>query len=170
VAPGLPSREDEPQDPVGRIRITGPGPLVVLGLVSLVLGWVSHRYAPDHGWPDPIITWLAAGAIWFVAGITAAIAYLTHRTVTDARPDLTAQQGLARLVLGKTICRVAAVALGISLSVVISRLGAASENSGEIVLRAAVGALGAAAGIVAGLLLEHACRVPPANGVKPDLL
>jgi L-cystine uptake protein TcyP (sodium:dicarboxylate symporter family) len=167
VVSGLPSREDEPQDPAGRIKITGPGPLVLLGLLGLVLGWGAHRFATDSSWPEVTITWLAVTAFWFIALVTGAIAYLTRRTVTDARPDLTAQQGLARLVLGKTICRVAAVALGISVGVLISRLGVASENAGTTILRAAVGALGAGAAVAAGLLLEHACRVPP--GPERDL-
>jgi hypothetical protein len=116
---------------------------------------------------DTTLSWVAVGAVWFITAVTAGTAYLTWRTVHRERRRLTPQQGLARLVLGKTIDRLGAFALGGSVGVLISTIGVSGEGADRLVLRAAVAAFGAAAGVAAGLLLEHACRVPP--GASGDL-
>lgn len=163
-----PTPEPEtPPEPTGRIEVTGPGPLVLVGLLGLVLGWGLHWLAIRNGSPAPGVGALIIAVTWFIALLTAVIAFLTRRTVRVERAGLTAQEGVFRLVLGKTIARFAALALGGFVGVVISRLGVAGEHSGETIVRALIAALGAAAGLAAGLLLEHACRVPP--GPQGDL-
>jgi hypothetical protein len=89
------------------------------------------------------------------------VAYLTWRTVQREHRSLSAQQGVARLVLGKAIARLGAFGLGAYLGVAISNLGVGSEHATATILRALLAAAGAAATLAAGLLLEHACRVPP---------
>lgn len=158
----LPPPPDEPgPPPAGTIRATGPGPLVLLGLVGLVIGWASRGQAIRSDAPTPSISWLAVGVTWFLVAVVAGTAYLTWRTVQRERHALTAQQGLARLVLGKTIARLSAAAFGGYLGVAISNLGIGGDKAHEVLVHALVAALGAAGGIAAGLLLEHACRVPP---------
>lgn len=159
----LPGRDDEerPPEPSGHVQITGPGPLVVLGLVGLVIGWGSRWVAINSGSPSPRVGWLVVGVVWFIAAVTFGIAHLTRRAVRSGRPGLTAQQGLSRLVLGKSVARLAALGFGIFLGIAISRLGVASDSAAEVITRALLAALGAAGGVVAGLMLEHACRVPP---------
>lgn len=157
-----PGEEQEPE-PTGRVEPTGPGPLVVLGLVGLAVGWAVRGLAIRHGSPTPVISWLAVGATWFLVAVTAGTAYLTWRTVQRDRARLTAQQGLTRLVLGKTMDRLAALALGGYLGAAISVLGVDGETADRMILRAVVGAVGAALGLASGLALEHACRVPPAD-------
>jgi hypothetical protein len=156
----------EPQ-PSGRIGPTGPGPLVVLGSIGLVVGWAARGIAIRNGSPTPMISWSAIAVVWFVAAVTAGTAYLTWRTVQRERRLLTAHQGLRRLVLGKTISRVGALVLGGTLGMLISTIGVSSSAADRLALRAAVAGLGAAFAVVSGLLLEHACRVPP--GVAGDL-
>ncbi|HEX4189393.1 MAG TPA: DUF3180 domain-containing protein [Marmoricola sp.] len=153
------SQEDPPDS--GRITPTGPGPLVVLGVIGLFIGWGARDLAIHSGWFTPSVSWLAVLATWFVAAATAGTAYLTWRTVRDERHRLTAQQGLSRLVLGKTMARMGALVLGGCLGSAISNLGVGAANSDRLILRALLAAAGAAAGLAAGLLLEHACRVPP---------
>ncbi|HET6152195.1 MAG TPA: DUF3180 domain-containing protein [Marmoricola sp.] len=155
------TQEDPPGS--GRITPTGPGPLVVLGVLSLFVGWGARGLAIREGWATPSISWLAVLAVWFVAAATAGIAYLTWRTVRDERHRLTPQQGLSRLVLGKTIARMGALVFGGGLGSAISNLGVDADNANKLLLRALLAAFGAAAGLAAGLLLEHACRVPPAE-------
>ncbi|MET3961459.1 hypothetical protein ABIE44_001393 [Marmoricola sp. OAE513] len=152
-----------PQDPVGRVSVTGPGPLVVLGLAGLLVGWAGRRQALGSDWPRLDVGWLTIGAIWFVAAITLGIAFLTRRAVQAERVGLPPRQGLSRLVLGKTIARVAAATLGLCLGVVISRIGVASDAASTDIVLALLAGLGAAVGVAAGLLLEHACRVPPGD-------
>ncbi|MCX6394860.1 MAG: DUF3180 family protein [Propionibacteriales bacterium] len=154
-------------EPRGHVQVTGPGPLVVLGLVGLVLGWGSRWYAVNNGSPSPQVGWLVVGVAWFIAAVTLGIAYLTRQVVASRPGALTPHQGLSRLVLGKSVARLAAFGLGVFGGVAISRLGVASESAADVILRALVAALGAAAAVAAGLLLEHACRVPP--GPDADL-
>jgi hypothetical protein len=152
---------DDGQEPVGRIRVTGPGTLVVLGSAGLLIGWAARGVAIRNDWATPTPSPVTVGAIWFAAAVTGAIAFLTHRTVQRERRLLTAQQGMGRLVLGKTVARLAAFVLGGGVGMAISVIGVAGENADRVMLRAGLGALGALAGLVAALLLEHACRVPP---------
>lgn len=156
----LPEEERDPE-PGGRIEPTGPGPLVVLGLLGLFVGWAVRGQAIRSGAPTPTVSWLAIGVTWFVVAFTAGTAYLTWRAVQREHVLLGPQQGLARLVLGKTIARLGAFALGGYLGAVVSVLGVDGENADRLVLHALLGALGAAAGVASGLALEHACRVPP---------
>ncbi|MFL6062796.1 MAG: DUF3180 domain-containing protein [Marmoricola sp.] len=159
--------DDRDEEPGGHLSPTGPGPLVVLGSLGLVAGWAWRGIAIRAGAATPSLSWTAVGVVWFVAAVTAGIAYLTWRTVHRERLSLTAEQGLKRLALGKTIDRLGAFALGGCGGMLISTIGVQGEASDRLVLHAALGLLGAAACVAAGLLLEHACRVPP--GTRTDL-
>ena len=153
-----------PQPPGGRIRPTGPGPLVVVGLVGLVIGWALRGQAIRRDAPVPTVSWLAVGTAGFVAAVVAGVAYLTWRTVHREHRRLSPQQGVARLVLGKTIAPLGAFGVGAYVGIAISNLGVGGEHTGGTIGRALLAALGAGLALVAGLLLEHACRVPPEGG------
>lgn len=153
-----------PQPPQeGRIRPTGPGPLVVVGLVGLVVGWAIRGQAIRSGAPVPGVSWLAVGTAYFVAAVVGGIAFLTWRTVHRAHLGLPAQQGVARLVLGKAVARLGAFGVGAYLGIAISNIGVGGEQATRTILHASLAALGAGVALVTGLLLEHACRIPPAD-------
>jgi len=157
------AQEPDPEpgpEPTGHVQATGPGPLVVLGLIGLCVGWAVRGQAIRSGAPTPVVSWLAVGVTWFLAAVTAGTAYLTWRAVHRELGRLTAQQGLTRLVLGKTMDRLAALALGGFLGAAISVLGVDGDSADRMILRASIAAVGAALGLAAGLALEHACRVP----------
>jgi hypothetical protein len=153
--------EPAPAPPEGRIHPTGPGPLVVIGVVGLVIGWAIRGQRIRAGDPAPGVSWLAVGTAFFVAAVIGGVAYLTWRTVQREHLRLSAQQGVSRLVLGKAVARLGAFGLGAYVGVAISNVGVGGENSDGTILRALLAALGAALALTAGLLLEHACRVPP---------
>jgi hypothetical protein len=159
--PPSPDPDDEPAPGSGRLGPTGPGPLVVLGSIGLVAGWAARGIAIRADSPTPTISWTAVGIIWFVAAVTGGTAYLTWRTVHVERRLPTAQQGLTRLALGKTIDRLGALATGACGGLLISTIGVTGEAADRLLLHGSVGLLGSLAALVAGLLLEHACRVPP---------
>jgi hypothetical protein len=129
--------------------------------VGLVIGWAIRGQAIRNGSPAPGVSWLAVGTAFFVAAAVAGVAYLTWRTVQREHLRLSPQQGVARLVLGKAIARLGAFGLGAYLGVAISNVGVGGEHANITIVRALVAATGAAAALAAGLLLEHACRVPP---------
>jgi hypothetical protein len=164
VSRDRPPVDDEPAPASpgpGRIRPTGPGPLVVVGLVGLAIGWAVRGQAIRSGAPVPGVSWLAVGIAFFVAALVGGIAYLTWRTVHREHLTLSAQQGVGRLVLGKAVARLGAFGTGAYLGVAISNLGVEGEHASTTILRASLAALGAAAALATGLLLEHACRIPP---------
>jgi hypothetical protein len=163
VSRDLPPTGDDPAPPPteGRIRPTGPGPLVVIGLVGLVIGWSIRGQAIRNDDPAPGVSWLAIGTAFFVAAVVGGVALLTWRSVHRDHHHLSAQQGVARLVLGKAIARLGALGIGAYVGIAISNLGVSGEHATTTILRALLAALGAAAAVAAGLLLEHACRVPP---------
>lgn len=158
----LPPPRQEPEGPegAGTVRPTTPGPLVVLGVVGLFLGWAVRGLALRSDAAVPSVSWLAVAVTWFVAALIGGTAFLTWRTVHAERKRLSAQEGLARLVLGKTIARLGAFACGGFLGAAVSNLGVSGQNAQDALLRALVAASGAGLALAAGLLLEHACRVP----------
>jgi hypothetical protein len=128
-----PGRPEGGLDPTNRIKVTGAGPLVVLGLIGLAVGWGARWEAIQVGSPAPSVGWLITAVTWFIVAVTTMIAYLTRRTVAIAPASLTPQQGLFRLVLGKTIARLGAFGLGGFGGIVISRLGVSGEHVGEVI-------------------------------------
>jgi len=156
-----PVGDPAPPPTEGRVRPTGPGPLVIVWLVGLVVGWSLRPLAIRRNAPVPCVSWLSVGTAFFVAAVVAGVAYLTWRTVQREHLTLSAQQGVARLVLGKAIARLGAFGLGAYLGVAISHAGVDGEHTTATIVRALLAAVGAAAALASGLLLEHACRVPP---------
>jgi hypothetical protein len=136
---------------------------VVIGLVGLVIGWAIRGQAIRADAPVPGVSWLAVGTAYFVAAVVGGIAFLTWRTVHREHLSLSAQQGVARLVLGKAVARLGALGLGAYVGIAISNLGVDGDQASTTILHASLAALGAAAALVTGLLLEHACRIPPAD-------
>jgi Protein of unknown function (DUF3180) len=152
--------EREPDPPQGRISLTGPGPLVVSGVIGLVLGWSIRPLALRLDYAEPNVSYTSVGAFFFVAAIIGATAYGTRRTVRRNRLDLAHHQAVNRLVLGKACALVGALALGGYLGYAVAQLGVANPASDTRLWHALLAALGALSATVAALLLEHACRVP----------
>jgi hypothetical protein len=103
---------------------------------------------------------LGGGRAGFVAAVVAVVAYLTWRPVHRDHRRLSAQQGVARLVLGKAIARLGAFGVGAYVGIAISNVGVSGEQASATVVRALLAAAGAVLALAAGLLLERACRVP----------
>jgi hypothetical protein len=152
--------EQEPDPQHGRILPTGPGPLVVAGVVGMVVGWSVRPLALRFDYAEPNISFTSIGAFFFVAAIIGATAYVTRRTVRRNRHDLAPHQAVNRLVLGKACALVGSLALGGYVGYALAQLGVANPASDERLWHALLAALGALCATVAALLLEHACRVP----------
>jgi hypothetical protein len=155
-----PEPDEEPEEPQGRIRPTAPGPLVVVGVVGLVLGWAVRPFCLRVGYAEPQVSLLSVLLLFFAALIIGGSAYLTRRTVQRDRFALAPHQAVNRLVLGKACAVVGAFLTGCYLGYAVSQLGVGDPASTARLWRSSVAALGAAAVTAAALLLEHACRVP----------
>ena len=155
-----PEPDEEREPPRGTIRQTGPGPLVVSGVIGLVAGWSVRAICLSLGYTEPNISLISVGALFFVAAVIGASAYSTRRTVQRNRFDLPHHHAVNRLVLGKACALVGALLLGGYLGYAVAQLGVGDPASATRLWRSLVAALGAALVTASALLLELACRVP----------
>jgi hypothetical protein len=155
-----PDPEEEPELPQGRIRQTGPGPLVVAGVLGLLLGWAVRPLCLRLGYAEPTVSLLTIVLLFFVAAIIGGSAYFTRRTVQRDRLALAPHQFVNRLVLGKACALVGAFLTGCYIGYAVAQLGVGDPASVTRLWRSALAALGAVAVTAAALLLELACRVP----------
>lgn len=159
-APPTPPEEDpDPPEPSGRIRLTGPGPVVCCGLLGLVIGWAVRPVCLRAGWVVPGVSWPAITAVYFAAAVVAGAAYLTWRTLHRDRRRLPAHQAVNRLVLGKASAVVGAAVAGGYLGYAIAHVGIDSPTVTAQMVRSGLAALGGVLVLLAGLALERACRV-----------
>lgn len=155
-----PDRDEELEAPQGRIHPTGPGPLVIAGVIGLVIGWAVRPLRLRLGYTEPDISLLSVSLLFFAAAIIGGSAYLTRRTVQRDRFALAHHQAVNRLVLGKACALVGALLTGAYVGYAVAQLGVGSPAADTRLWRSLVAALGAAAVMVTALLLEQACRVP----------
>ena len=155
-----PDPEEEPELPQGTITPTGPGPLVVAGVLGLVLGWAVRPICLRMGYAEPDVSLLTIGLLFFAAAIIGATAYFTRRTVQRNRFDLAHHQAVNRLVLGKACALAGAFLVGAYLGYAMAQLGVGDPASATRLWRSCLAAVGAALVMGSALLLELACRVP----------
>lgn len=153
-----PAPPDDEEEPTGTLRPLGPGPLVVAGLTALVAGWLIRPVALRLDRVVPHVPPVSVALIFFAAAIVFAAAWVTWRLVHRFGRRLPAHQMVNRFVLARTCALVGAVVLGGYAGNGISHLGVGETMSQSWwSFGAALGGLGL---LVAGLLLERACRVP----------
>jgi Na+/serine symporter len=145
--------------PSGRLRRTGPGTLVVLALVGLVLGWLIRPVATGASTTVPQIAWLQVGALYFIAAVLAIVARATHQTLHLHHRRLQPHQAVNRLVLAKSCALAGAVLVGGYLGYALSFVGIESDLTAARIIRGVVAAGGAALLLLFSLLLERACQV-----------
>lgn len=150
----------EPPEPGGRIRTTGPGPLLALGLTGLVLGWLLRPVSIEVRGAAPTVGWLPVLALGLVAVIIGAAAWSTYRALHTHHLRLPPHQAVNRLVLAKACALAGALVAGGYFGYALSWVGLtegalAQQRLTRSVLAGVAGVL-----IVAGsLALERACRV-----------
>ena len=127
-------------------------------MVGLVAGWLLHPVSDRLGTP-PVVSWLQPAALFVVAAVLLATAYVTHRTVHVHRRWLEPHHAVNRLVLARASVVVGGLAAGGYLGYAVSWLGIAAELGGERIVRSLLAALAGGLMVVGALLLERACRV-----------
>lgn len=167
-----PSPPETPRDKPGPANVhpTGPGPLVLLGTLAMVLGWSIRPLSIHFEATEPVISAWSVVVIWVLATAVGVVAFRTWRilqrdrgiALKAGRPALRFEpyQAVNRLVLGKAAALAGAVVLGGYAGFAISHLGITpTELSGQRLLRGSLAAVGGLGMLVAGLLLERACRI-----------
>lgn len=128
------------------------------GVVQIVDAWFG-RLVP--------VPWLAAGALWLVAGAVAYWAFtsrprLRHRPGAKPLPPLVAARTAA---LAMAASRIGALAAGFYAGIAAGMVANIATASGlQIFWAATSAAIGGLALVAAALWLEHLCRLP----IGPD--
>lgn len=158
--PGHPD-DEEPEEPQGHLRPTGPGPLVVLGVIGLVGGWAVRPLALRTGYAEPRVSLGTVALLVFVAAVIGGSAYLTRRAVRGARSRLAHHQAVNRLVLARACALAGALVAGGYLGYALAQLGVQDPVASTRLWHSLAGAGAALLMTASALLLEQACRVPP---------
>ncbi len=149
-----------PDQPEGHLRPTSVASLAIAAVLGLVSGWVLRPLMVRATGSAPIVTWIQALALVFVAAVMGYLAWHTWQTIQVHRRRLEDNRAVSRLVLARASALVGALAAGAYAGYGITWLGDASELADERLLRCGVAAVGALLLMVASLVLERACRVP----------
>jgi hypothetical protein len=155
----------EPPEPEGRIGTTGPGPLLVLGLVGLVLGWALRPLSIRVQDSAPTVGWLPVLALFLVAVIVGAAAWTTYRSLHVHGIRLPPHQAVNRLVLAKACALAGAFLAGGYFGYALSWVGLTeAELAGQRLVRSVLAGVASVLIVAGSLALERACRVSEGDG------
>jgi cytochrome c biogenesis protein CcdA len=155
----LASNSPAPETPsVGPTRIRG---LVALFIVGAMLGFGFARLTIAFNGVAPQIEWSAVVVLMAVAAIVLLLANSTHRILHRERRSMDPHRAFRFLLLGKASALVGAIMAG-------AYLGFAADFVNQLdvtlpeqrVVRSVFAAVSALILLLAGLLLERACRIP----------
>jgi len=147
-----PSRE-------GRLQPTGPGAVTIWASVGLVGGWLVRPIAERVQGTAPIVTWLQPVALFFVAAILGATAWITWRQLHVHREYVEPHRAVNRFVLARSCVLVGALVAGGYFGYALAWLGVDTELGSQRVWRSVFAGVAGVAIAVTALLLERACRV-----------
>ena len=147
------------ESPDGHLQPTSPGALAPWAAVGLVGGWLVRPVSERIQGTAPVVTWLQPFALFFVAAILGATAWLTWRALQARQGYLEPQRAVNRLVLARSCALVGALVAGGYLGYAVSWLGVDTELAAQRVWRSVVGGAGGVTIVATAVLLERACRV-----------
>jgi Protein of unknown function (DUF3180) len=148
----------------GSIKITPPRALAVAALFGALAGWLVVAATNSFDLVAPQVPWTAPVGVFLIAGLVGVIAYSTHQRIHVRRQRIEPQRAVAFLVLGKASALAGALVAGGYLTyalMFITRLDAVAPR--DRVIKSAVATVAGVVLVVAGLLLERACRVPKSD-------
>jgi len=135
--------------------------LVVAALFGGLAGWLLAVTTAALDMVPPSIPWSAPVGLIVVGALVGALARSTHQQIQVRRERMEPQRAVAFLVLGKASALGGALVAGGYLGYALSFVGRLdAEGPRERVVRSLVAIVGGVGLMVAGLLLERACRVP----------
>jgi hypothetical protein len=149
-------------EPEGRVKNTGPGPLVAFAAVALLLGWALRPLSLRLDATAPRVGWLPVGALFFVAAFLGWLAWSTYVMLHRRRLRLEPHKAVNRLVLAKSCALAGAAVAGGYAGYALSWLGSLeAELARDRFTHSLIAALAGVLIVTGSLLLERACRVPP---------
>jgi small-conductance mechanosensitive channel len=160
--------EDPPERPAGHVGTTRAGTLVGFALVGLVLGWLFKPLSIWWAGRAALVGWTPVLALFLVAAILAAVAWLTWRDVHRRGIRLEPHKAVNRLVLAKACALAGAFLAGGYLGYALSWWRAAEAPLEQLrLVQSLVAGVAGVVVVAASLGLERACRVR--GGDEPDL-
>ena len=150
---------DRPPSPSGEMRPTPVRTLLGWGVLGVALGSAVHPLCQMLGAVPPLVSMPQPLALLLLAAILGYVAWVTHRAVHVRRERLDAHQAVNRFVLGRASALVGALIGGGYVGYALTWIGDPAELADERLIRSLVAAAFAVLAMVAGILLERACRV-----------
>lgn len=136
--------------------------LLGVALAGVVLGRLLRPTVEWTSGVAPVVSWSQPLALAVVAGVLLVAARATRGAVRGPQaPE--PQQAVNRLLLARASAVVGALVAGGYVGYAVAWLGDPSVLADQRVLRSLVTALTAGLVVLAALLLERACRVPPVD-------
>jgi len=157
---------DEEPSGGGRLRPTTAGAVAAWAAVGLVGGRLVRPVAEQAHVTAPIVTWLQPLALFLVAAILGATAWITWRQLQVHREWIEPHQAVNRFVLARACVLVGALVAGGYFGYALAWVGLDTELASQRVWRSVFGGLAGVAIVVTALLLERACRVR-SDGEEP---
>jgi hypothetical protein len=138
-------------------------PLVAIAVIAAAIGWGVVQVI--EGWTGRLVPvpWLAAAALWFLAGAVAYWAWtsrprLQRQPGAKPMPPLVAARSAA---LAMAASRIGSLVGGFYAGIAVGMAPNLSTESGvQTVWAASAAAVGAVGLVAAALWLEHLCRLP----------
>lgn len=151
---------DEPERPRdGILRPISSAVVVAWAGVGLILGWLWHPVSDRLWGTAPVVSWAQPAALWLVAVVMATTWWHTYRAVQVHRLRLEPHRAVNRLVLARAGALVGALVAGGYAGYALSWIGDPAELADQRIIRSVVAVAAGVVIMVAGLLLERACRV-----------
>jgi predicted permease len=144
-----------------QLRPTAAAALAATALFGLAVGGLIRPLVERSGGIAPAVTWGAPGTLVVFTLLVLILARGTHKTIQERREYIEPRRAVNLLVLGKATALAGAAFAGAYLGYALSFVGDWEiELPRERVTRSLTACAAALALMVAGLLLERACRVP----------
>lgn len=151
----------EPSEPTGTIGPTRFTTLAVAFVVGGLLGFSLVALTVRMSGTAPRVEWSAVGALVVIAGLVMVFAYSTYRTVHRLRQLMDPRRALNFSMLAKASALVGAFVAGGYLGFGLNFVADLDiPLPRERAIRSLLAAVAGVVTMVAGLLLERACRVP----------
>lgn len=159
TGPGRRSGTEPPRP--GSVRPTSRWLLVAIAVLGAAIGWTLVGAVEAGGGVAPTVTWLTPVAWGFLAALLFAAARNTQQRIHVRRERMEPSRAVFLLLLGKASAFVGALCTGVYGGFALSFLDAVrSSGPRNRIITAGVTAVVSVLVVVAGLLLERACRIP----------